>query len=425
MAYSVDWETKVITIPKLDLVDLGGSVYKLDLELCHQELRRLEWEFTEGLSREQILDYVRPLLAGGVIYARFVLITNGYTITFEDGQYAVNFDGANTNIQDYTNVNQVSIRPNNSAGLQDLSTLLASSYRGQVVIDVINGQAGTGVPIGTLGKPVNNIPDAVKIARTLGLGTIFVVGDITLGAGDNVTGFKLIGQNPVRSYMTVLPAAITDSCEIREVTLIGTLDGNTTLRDCVIGPLDYVNGAIIHCGLTNMPIVLGGSAQAIFADTYSLVPGFDTPTIDMNGSGQELAVRGHIGGLKIVNRTGTDPVSIDILSGHLKIDSSCTTGKIYARGLYRLTDNSPDTCEIVTAGKVQTGNTVDANIVSFDPTSTQQVVTAISEVGYTNDVVNNQIVQLDRNGNEIARFDCFNESGQPTLSNIKTMVLAT
>ena len=294
-----------------------------------------------------------------------------------------------------------------------------------MVIDIINGQSGTAVPIGTLGKPVNNIPDAIEIATVLGLGTIFIVGDITLGEGDNVTGFKLIGQNPVRSYMTVLPEAITDNCEIKEVTLIGTLDGNTTLRDCVIGPLDYVNGSIIHCGLTNMPIVLGGNAQAIFADTYSLVPGFDTPTIDMNGEGQELAIRGHVGGLKIVNRTGTDPVSIDMISGHLKIDSSCIAGKIYARGLYRLTDNSPESCEVLTAGRVQTGDVIDANIVNFDSTSVQQMVTAISEVGYTNDVTNKQIVQLDKNGNEMARFNCFNESGQATLSNIKTMVLAT
>jgi len=54
-----------------------------------------------------------------------------------------------------------------------------------------------------------------------------------------------------------------------------------------------------------------------------------------------------------------------------------------------------------------------------------QVVTATSEIGYTTDIANNQIVQLDKNGNELARFDCFNESGQRTLSDIKTMVLAT
>lgn len=63
--------------------------------------------------------------------------------------------------------------------------------------------------------------------------------------------------------------------------------------------------------------------------------------------------------------------------------------------------------------------------VSLSSSSVQEVVTAISEVGYTNDVANNQIVQLDRNGLEIARFNCFNEAGQSTLSNIKTMVLAT
>ena len=424
MAYSVNWDTRVINIPKSDLADLGGGVYKLDLELCHQELRRLEWDFFQGFSRTLILEYVPPLLAGGVIYARFVLLSNGYTITFEDGQYAVNFDGANTNIQDYTNVNQVSIRPNNSAGLQDLSTLLASAYQGRVVIDVINGQSGTAVPVGTLGKPVNNIPDAVEIASVLGLGEIHVIGNIVLDSGDDVNGFRLVGQNPTRTYITILPAAATLSCELREATVIGTLDGNATLRDCVLGPVDYVNGSVIHSGMTNSPVLLGGNASAIFAQTFSLVPGYDTPTIDLGGSGQSLGVRGHIGGLKIINKTGEDPCSIDMVSGHLIVDETCATGDIYTRGTFYLTDNSGPGCTVHIEGKVQTGETINSVIVSIDDSIAQQMVTAISEVGYTNDIANNQIVQLNREGNEIARFDCFSESGQPTLSNIKTMVLA-
>jgi hypothetical protein len=54
---------------------------------------------------------------GGVVLARVVEIINGYTVTFEDGMYRVTLVGANSNISDVTNLNQVSIASTNSAGL--------------------------------------------------------------------------------------------------------------------------------------------------------------------------------------------------------------------------------------------------------------------------------------------------------------------
>ena len=119
MAYSVNWETKVIHIPKSDLDEIGNGQYRLDLEAFHQEIRRLEWAFGEGMSREQVLEYIKPVSAGGVTYARFVLLINDYWVEFEAGQYAVTLVGANTNLQDFTVVNSVSVRPTNSAGLTE------------------------------------------------------------------------------------------------------------------------------------------------------------------------------------------------------------------------------------------------------------------------------------------------------------------
>jgi hypothetical protein len=54
---------------------------------------------------------------GGVTLARVVEVINGYTVTFEDGQYAVRLEGANHNIGDVKNVNQVSLVIGNTAGL--------------------------------------------------------------------------------------------------------------------------------------------------------------------------------------------------------------------------------------------------------------------------------------------------------------------
>ena len=335
MAYIVDWDTKVITIPQADLVFISTGIYKLDLELCHQELRRLEWEFDEGLSRLQILDYISPLEAGGVIYARFVLLTNGYTVTFEDGQYAVNLVGANTNIHDYTNVNQVSIRPTNSAGLQDLSTLLASAYGGKVVIDTTRGQAGTAVPIGTLSTPVNNVTDAVTIAHNQGIGVLYFVGNYTIT--ENVEGLILNGQNAVLTQLTITDGANVLNCQITDATVTGVLDGGTLLERAQTNGINYVNGIIHETALNIEPIILGGAKQAMFINCNSSVSGTDTPTIDMNGAGQSLAMRDYSGGIRIKNRTSNDPISIDMDSGHVIIDATCTGDPITLRGTFKLT----------------------------------------------------------------------------------------
>jgi hypothetical protein len=49
-------------------------------------------------------------------------------VTFEDGQYAVNLVGANSNIPDKTNVNQVSVRAFNTAGLVVASDVDTSQF---------------------------------------------------------------------------------------------------------------------------------------------------------------------------------------------------------------------------------------------------------------------------------------------------------
>jgi len=48
---------------------------------------------------------------------KFIEMINNFTVTFEDGSYIVNLTGANNNIIESSNLNGVSIRGNNSAGL--------------------------------------------------------------------------------------------------------------------------------------------------------------------------------------------------------------------------------------------------------------------------------------------------------------------
>lgn len=121
MAISVNWPTKVISIPKSYLTNLGGGVYELDIEQFRLDLKDLE-DGEQGISYLDTHRRNAPVTLAGATYAQTFEIVNGYTITFEDGSYAVNLVGANNNVSDVTNVNQVSIRSFNTAGMVQVDT---------------------------------------------------------------------------------------------------------------------------------------------------------------------------------------------------------------------------------------------------------------------------------------------------------------
>ncbi len=116
MTISINWPTGVITVPQADLTPLGGGVYELDLNVFRLALKNLE-DDEEGMAWPLTHNHNTTVTVGGVTLARVIEITNGYTVTFEDGSYAVKLVGANSNVPDVVNVNQVSVRSNNAAGL--------------------------------------------------------------------------------------------------------------------------------------------------------------------------------------------------------------------------------------------------------------------------------------------------------------------
>lgn len=115
MAISIDWPSGVIMVPQADLTPLGGDDYELDLNTFRLALKDLEDD--EGMPFPDTHRHNTQVNLGGVLFARLIEIINGYTVTFEDAVYAVSLVGANSNILDVTNLNQVSVRSANSGGL--------------------------------------------------------------------------------------------------------------------------------------------------------------------------------------------------------------------------------------------------------------------------------------------------------------------
>ena len=116
MAISVNWATRVITIPKSFMTEISPTLYELDLNAFRLALKDIE-DNSEGMSYPDTHFHNTEVTLSGVTYARQIVITNGYTVTFEDGMYAVKCVGANHNLADVKNLNSVSLIIGNSAGL--------------------------------------------------------------------------------------------------------------------------------------------------------------------------------------------------------------------------------------------------------------------------------------------------------------------
>jgi hypothetical protein len=136
MAVSINWATSIINIPKSYLTALGGEVYEMNVNQFRLDLKDLE-DNEAGITFQKTHNHNPEISIAGVLIARVVNILPPYTITFEDGQYAVNLIGANNNISEKVNVNQVSVRSSNSAGLVSMNAVNDSIAATGVSIDEI------------------------------------------------------------------------------------------------------------------------------------------------------------------------------------------------------------------------------------------------------------------------------------------------
>jgi len=123
VAYSVDWIAKEITIPTTDLTLISGTRYSLDMADFLAEVRRLEWDPTDGLWAPAIVDHTNTRFDfAGVNYAPFDDLLNGYTVQFSGVVTRVDLLGSNNDLIDVLIVTGVSVVPSNSAGLQIVTT---------------------------------------------------------------------------------------------------------------------------------------------------------------------------------------------------------------------------------------------------------------------------------------------------------------
>lgn len=182
MAISINWPIGVISVPKADMTLVQSTpieIRELNINTFRLALKDLE-DDEVGQVWPTTHNHNTTVSVGGVTLARVVEIINGYTVTFENGTYAVNLVGANSNIGDVLNLNTVSVRAANSAGLiqatiwdEPIANHLTAGTTGKALSDA--GGAGnpwsspvTGnTDIGTFGELVGK--KLLTVAKFLGL----------------------------------------------------------------------------------------------------------------------------------------------------------------------------------------------------------------------------------------------------------------
>ena len=342
MAISITWATKIIYVPRSFLSLISGSRYRFDLDDFRLALKDLE-DSEEGIASERTHNHVAPISVGAVTLARVVEILNGYTITFEDGSYSAEFDGANTNAADVVNVNQVSVRPNNSAGLTYSSIQEDLAYNGVVHLDVsgsAKAKSGLGNYVGTRPIPSDNLIDALAIAENFNISTIALAGTLTLDQSTNGYAFDNGGNGKIDLNNQF--ATVTRFIDLK---VWGTQNLLGLFYDCRITDLQGLLGTYNNCKFLDSTPMLVAQGQTNFFNCKDQTEGDTSVILDLsNGTDANpiyIDIKDFTGKITFRNSTSANNrISIAMMAGHVILDSNNTAGFFCVGGITDLHNNS-------------------------------------------------------------------------------------
>jgi hypothetical protein len=253
-----------------------------------------------------------------------------------------------------------------SATLQELDDVRAQSFvDATVYIDTVNGSAGTVFPKGTPSDPVDNFSDAKAIADFWNYSKYDLHGPMALSAAESIVSSQWHSHAISHSTITLVSGVNTLDAVFREAVISGVFNGTVHLEDCWIGTSTGFWGTMDKCAFTG-DITLDSACTSTLNIDYcrSHVAGVSRPTLDLNGADIDVNIRGYIGGLTFAGLTQARNVSIDVLSGTIEIDASCTAGTIVVRGTGApIIDNSGAGCTVNTDGFHQYDGDLDGQFV--------------------------------------------------------------
>lgn len=247
-------------------------------------------------------------------------------------------------------------------------------YGGYVYIDASLGSSGTTYPIGTSAAPVNNVADAKIIALKYGIRQFYILFDLTVSSTDNIDGYRLQGLSG-NITLTFESGSSASNSLIENVNITGYLSNDTVqIRNSVIYDLTEFTGVVTETGLSSS--IHPGAGSTVFDKCYSIVPGLDSPIIDLYNepTTRLVSFRSYSGGLLFQNNV--DPAfiaTVEYIAGRITIDTSFTTGFISIRGVATISGSNGVTLE--------TGSLIQ-------PTQLGTILSDTNTIGYDNKNLN-------------------------------------
>jgi hypothetical protein len=204
MMITIDWATKIIFVPQSFLAALGGARYRLDVDAFRNALKDIE-DGEDGMAYPDTHRHATQSTLSGVVYARQVEVINGYTVTFESTgtQYQVECVGANHNILDVKNVNDVSLVIGNSAGLIAVNTggstgptvaEIAAEVWSHISRTLTSAGAGGATAAEIRAELSAELTQITKVSKLHGVGVDLVVTPTTRTAGDLAQTIATVGD---------------------------------------------------------------------------------------------------------------------------------------------------------------------------------------------------------------------------------------
>ncbi len=341
MAYTFDGPNKLIILS-------SGTT---EVPVAHLYSRWKEWMLLSDNSK--YLPGMRsvggdPISATKNLGATFFL-TNGWVIRPQEADHRLTVAGNLytdpagsspfvSTLGAYNVTIEMQVSNLSDSTVAQMDQINAAVYRGELALDVANGGAGTLFPKGTHQYPSNNVADALTIAAYYGIEAIRVHGALTLDTGHDVSGLVLKGENAITTLLTINPGANVANCQFEDMIISSsTLDGMGYVKHCALHDVAGIEG-YVESSMLSGALSLTGTQNVYFVDCKSGCVGLgtaDLPVLNMSGTGRHVAFRNFSGPIKITNSTDSaNTLCVDISSGStVTIDSTCTAGTIYVRGI--------------------------------------------------------------------------------------------
>jgi hypothetical protein len=376
MSISIDF----ISSPRI--ITVLTPTVSITMQELVNSVRDIEDELLD-LEYEHIIDASgKENLGGGVFVGISVTLRNaklafearlgpGYTQCNATGGNLVAVDeyGAVMSPIQPTAFTQIILTSSSSATLQELDDIQYASFGNHVTIDVVNGVAGTTYPIGNEANPVNNLANAVTIATARGFTTLFFKSDYTFSNVDFITNYDLLGEGITKTTFTFQSGSICAYCNVLNAKVTGITTGVISFENSFIydigsfSPLpSSIPIMIKNCvigGALDLPSNYSGNVQVFNCSADS---GDAGAILNLGGGTAEITTRGFLGNLHITNNTNNATLSLDMNSGSITIEASCTTGVFAIRGIGVLIDNSTGTTTVDSTGLInpETINKINA-----------------------------------------------------------------